>query len=269
MIAMPAYLQVESAAAAKESALYSAEKAAAVAARKLSALTGLPASTPLAGADEAATEALAGRFASLPAERVEAFADALVESASSGNPDLSSAELAVERARAAVESAKREALPKVSASWSQSASYNGKTGLDLASGSLSLGASIPIEPWGVKNSVATKEVAVAKAEIDRDEARSSTELDIRSAAYAAVADARAIASSKKALEYAERNYDSQLELFRLSSLSSSGLSDAEASVASARSALISARYGFLSGLSSIRAYAGLEDEAALEAAIPK
>ncbi len=268
MIARPAYLKSESEVASKETALANATRKSQSAARSLSSLTGLPASASLAEADEAAVEALATRLAALGAAETDDFAAALLAAAEKGNPDLAAAGLALERAKASVASARREAFPKVSASVSHNSSYVEATGFTPSSGSITLGASIAIAPWNVRSAVAEAEKAEEEKAIAAEDSRDSAGLQIAGAVYDAVANARAIASSKKALEYAQRNYEALLEAFKLSSLSSSDLSDAEVLVSSAASSLIAARYGFLSGLSSLKALAGLEEDGLLEAAIP-
>ncbi len=268
MIARPAYLKVESEAATKETALNQARMASTTASRKLSSLTGVPAGAALSEEGLAELEALASRVGALSEERTESFASALLAAAASGNPDLAQSSLATARAEGEVSYARKAGLPTFSASWSHAASYAEEPGLELGGGSVSLSASLSLEPWAVRNSVAQKRAAASQAALDEEESRSTLELDLRSAVYEAVANARAIASSRKALEYAEGNYESQLEAFKLSSLSSSDLSDAEVLVGSARSSLISARYSFLAGLSELRSLAGLEDQARLAAALP-
>jgi outer membrane protein len=268
IIARPAYLEIESEVATKETARNSARKTSLTAARKLSSLTGLTLGATLEDESSERVETLAARVASLSDSAADTFADALLAAAAKGNPDMEQAVLATTRAEKEISYAKRAALPTISAGWSNTSSYDADSGLNLVSGSVSLSATISLDPWTVSNSVAQKRIAADEAALDEAEERSTLDLDVRTAVYEAVSDARAIASSKKALEYAERNYESQLEAFKLSTISSSTLSDAEVSVSSARSSLISARYSFLSGLSSLRALSGFDDASLLEAALP-
>ena len=75
-------------------------------------------------------------------------------------------------------------------------------------------------------------------------------------------------SSAKALDYAQSNYENVLEQFKLSSATTSDLSTAEALVSADETALITARYGFLSDLSALAVLAGLEDTSKLAALVP-
>jgi len=268
VIAKPAYLEAESEEAAKETAYDQAAAAAKTAARKLASIAGISPNAPLSDEDADASEKLAARMAGLSDADAERFAAELVSAALKGNPDLAQATLATAKAEGEVDYAKKGALPTVSASWSHDASYGASSGLELSGGSLSVTASLSLDLWATKAAVDAKDIAARQAALDQAETYSSNELDIRSAVYSAVSDARAIASSRKALEYAEGHYASQLEAFKLSTLSSSDLSDAEVLVGSARSSLISARYSFLSELASLRSLAGFDEAGLLEAALP-
>ena len=120
--------------------------------------------------------------------------------------------------------------------------------------------SIPLDYLATRNAVEAKSVGAAKASLASQAAAESLELDIESDLYGLVSSASSVASSAKALDCAESNYDAKLELFKLSKASSSDLSDAQLLVSSSRSALISARYTFLKGLSALRCLLGMEAE---------
>lgn len=151
--------------------------------------------------------------------------------------------------------------PTLAATWSHTASYSAASGLDPASGgALTLALSIPLDFLVTRNAVETKSVGAAKATLASQAAADSLELEIESGLYGLVSSASSVSSSSKALDYAEINYDAKLELFKLSKASSSDLSDAQLLVSSSRSALISARYTFLKGLSALRCQVGMEAE---------
>ena len=147
-------------------------------------------------------------------------------------------------------------------------SWESASGLSLGAGSVSLTASFDLDVWKMANDVATASLAASGAAIDGTEAARVLALDIEVAVNELLGAARAIASSAKALEYAESNHDDVLERFRLSSASASDLSAALALVSAGRTALIGARYDFLSYLSSLRGLAGLEGEEGVVGLVP-
>jgi outer membrane protein TolC len=167
----------------------------------------------------------------------------------------------------AVEIAKKAYLPTVAAGFSQGLSLGNSSGLTIP-GSISLTASLSLDLWNTKNSIDAASVAAAQADLNGSQGDSDLELSVVQALYAWLSSASAISSSAKALDYAESNYDNILEKFKLSSATTSDLSTAEALVSADKTALITARYGFLSNLSILFGLAGLEDETKLVALIP-
>ncbi len=263
-----AYLETESSAAAKETALIQAQGKLAVAEATLASLAGLPMPLTLAGVDFASREELMQRVAGFTAEKTGAFIAAVLKAATANNPSLSQSTLESQKARKSVDLATADYLPSISASFSHTLSLTAAEGLDDGSGSLSVNATIPLDFWATKASVEAKDVAARQADLDGQESLRTLTLEIQGGVYDCISSARSAISSKKALEYAESHYESVLELYRLSSASSSDLSDAEALVSTNRTALITARYSFLSNLSSLRTLAGLESENLLTAVIP-
>jgi outer membrane protein TolC len=166
-----------------------------------------------------------------------------------------------------VTAAKAAYLPTVAAGFSHGLSYTAASG-GTSSGSLSLTASLSLDLWNTKNAVDSARVAAAQAELDGNEGMRSLELSMEQATFEWLGSAQSVISAAKALEYAESNYANVLEKYKLSTASVSDLSTAAALMASDKTALIGARYAFLTDLSTIRGYAGLEDEAELLAAIP-
>jgi hypothetical protein len=67
-----------------------------------------------------------------------------------------------------------------------------------------------------------------------------------------VAHALSAQSARRADEYAQRNYEYNLELYKLSQASVFTLSDAAALADSGHAERIAAEYGFLGGLSKLR-----------------
>jgi len=254
-----AVLEAQAVTAAKETALSQARRNMLVASAKLKSLTGR-AGKP-SGVDFSGYEALMAKINALDDEAVDGLISRLYALGVAGNPDLAVSSLAASQAQKEIEVAKTGYLPEASIALSHGASYTGYGGLDLASKtSLSIGVKIPLDFLATKNAVQSKTIAARQASLDKDEAADTLNLEIQGAVYDLIADVRSVASSQKALDYAESHYQGVLELYRLSKASSSELSDAELLVSANRSSLISARYSFLSRLSRLKTLAGSEND---------
>jgi len=260
VIARSDYLQAESEAASYGTALIKARKTLSSASAKLASLTGRATSASVAAIDFS-------RYGSL-LEKSEAFDDAaagrlvtdIIDLAASSNPSLAMYALAARKAGISEAAARAGYMPTVAASMSHAVNWENSSGLSLGTGSVSLTATVNLDVWKTANSVASAKLAAAGTAIDEVEASRVLALDIEVAVNELLGAARAIGSSTKALEYAQSNYEHVLERYRLSAASASDLSSALALVSSARTALIGARYDFLSYLSSLRGLAGLEGE---------
>ena len=265
-------LEIQAETASDESALATALKDLAVAKAKLASLTGLSTGAALEGVDETYYDALMARFAGLSDTQVDGLAAKLVAIAEKNSPSLAQARLASGKAQRSVDAARADYLPSVATSWSQSLSY-GRSAGSLAgslagSGSLGLTATIPLDWWTTKTAVDSAAVAARQAGLDLAETGRGLDLDLRSAVYDCIALAQAFASSSKAQSYAQSHYDGVLEQYKLSSASSSDLSDAEALLSSDKTLLIKARYEFLVGLSSLRSLVASESDDLIVTAIP-
>lgn len=261
-------LEIQAETASDESALATALKDLAVAKAKLASLTGLSTGAALEGVDETYYDALMARFAGLSDTQVDGLAAKLVAIAEKNSPSLAQARLASGKAQRSVDAARADYLPSVATSWSQSLSYGRSAGSLAGSGSLGLTATIPLDWWTTKTAVDSAAVAARQAGLDLAETGRGLDLDLRSAVYDCIALAQAFASSSKAQSYAQSHYDGVLEQYKLSSASSSDLSDAEALLSSDKTLLIKARYEFLVGLSSLRSLVASESDDLIVAAIP-
>jgi outer membrane protein len=260
------YLQTEAETAGYETTLTKAKKTLSSAKAKLASLTGLPAATTLTGMDLSSYEALITKLNARDEAGIDALVAAVTTLAKANSPSLASYDLASGEARQALAAAKAAFLPSVQAGFSQSFSY-GDSAL-TQTGSLSLTASLSLDFWNTRNAVQSASVAAAQADLDGNAGLTSLELDVSQAVYEWLSSARSLGSSAKALEYAQSNYANVLEKFKLSSATASDLSTAEALVSADKTALITARYDFLSNLSTLRGLAGFEDEAELLKALP-
>lgn len=260
-------LQTESETASYETALTSARKTLASAKAKLASLTGLGAAAELRQIDFASYDDLMRKLAALDEAATDKLASDLGAMAKANSPAVNGYALASAQAQAAVSAAKAAYLPTVAAGFAQSFSYGAGSAVS-SSGSLSLTASLSLDLWNTKNAVDSAAAAAEEADLDGSDGLRSLDLSVVQSVYEWLASARAVASSAKALEYAESNYANVLEKFKLSAATASDLSTAQALESANKTALIGAHYTFLTNLSTLRGYAGLEDEAKILAALP-
>jgi len=261
------YLQSEAETASYETALTTARKTLATARAKLASLTGLSPSAALEQIDFGSYDILMKRLSSLDDVGVDKLVADIADISAKNNPTLSGYALSGESARHAVAAAAAAYLPTIAAGFSHGYTNTKAEGV-TTSGSVSLTATLSLDLWNTKNSVDAAEVAARQAELDAAEGQRSIGLSVAQAVYEWLSSARAVSSSAKALEYAQSNYANVLEKFKLSSATASDLSTAEALLSADKTALISARYTFLSDLSALRGYAGLEDDSALLKVVP-
>jgi outer membrane protein TolC len=259
-------LETESETASYETTLLTARKTLASAKAKLASLTGLPTGTELEQIDFASYNTLLAKLAALDDTGLDKLIASLVAMAKALSPTLSSYAFATREADMTLAAAKSAYLPSVSAGVTQNFAL-ASTGLS-PTGSLSLSATMSLDFWTTKNSVDQAVAAVKEAELDSSDQDSTLDLDVTQAAYEWIASGLAIPSSAKALEYAQSNYQNVLEKFKLSSVTNSDLSTAQALVSVDRTALISAQYTFLSNLSTLSGLVGLENEVKVLSVLP-
>jgi outer membrane protein len=265
------YLKTESETAGKGTSLVQAQSKLSVAQRTLASLTGLSLPLKLAKEESARYDALAQHFAGYADQQVETLVASLQEAAAKNNPSLAESGFSSQKAQRAVDLAKAGYLPSISASWANDLIFGtsaSTTTITGASSALSLTASLPLDMWNTQASVDSKSLAARQAALDLDETRRTLDLGIQSAVFDSISSARQISSSQKALDYAESHYQDVLEQYRLSAASVLDLSDAQLLVSTNRTALITARYGFLTSISSLRTYAGFETDELLIRIMP-
>jgi outer membrane protein len=267
ILSKSAYLQTEADTAGYETTLIVARKTLTSAKAKLASLTGLPAAVALVQIDFSSYAGLLTRLSALDEAAIDKLAIDVTALAKANNPALAGYALSSQQAKMDVEIAQKSYLPTVAAGFSQGLSIGNGSGLTTP-GSISLTASLSLDLWNTRNSVEAASIAAAQADLNGNQGDRDLELSAAQALYEWLSSASAISSSSKALDYAESNYDNVLEQFKLSSATTSDLSTAEALVSADQTALITARYGFLSNLSILFGLAGLEDETRLVALIP-
>ena len=251
------YLQTLSEAASYELTLNTDKKNLASARAKLASLTGRPA-TVLTPVDFAAYDALRTRLMSLDDAQWNQMASAVKQAVKTNNPSAQTTALAHGQAKLAVDAANAGFSPTLTAGYSVSAPLISAGSSPAVSGTVTLTASWNLDWWVTKNSVDSASIALRQAAFDVDQSAVDLDLSVDQALLEWVASARAIDSAAQALAYAASNYDNVLEKFKLSSVTASDLSQAEALVSTDKTTLINAQYTFLADLTSLRTYAGLE-----------
>jgi outer membrane protein TolC len=263
-----AYLQTEADTAGYETSLILARKTLASAKAKLASLTGRPATTSIEQVDFTSYAGLLARLSSLDEAAIDKVAAAVSSLTRTNSPDLANYALSSEQAKLGVTIAKTAYLPTVTAGVSQSFVYGSPVAILGSTGSISLTASMSLDLWNTRNAVDSAAIAAQQADLGGSQGATDLELSVVQALYEWISSAASIGSASKALDYARSNYENVLEEFKLSSATTSDLSTAQALVSVDETALISARYAFLSDLSALRSLAGLEDDAPLLAAVP-
>ena len=260
-------LKAESEESARNITVSQARSALRAAKMTLASITGLSYGAPLKEIDFASYSDLMSRLSGMDEAALEKLASTLVAQATKSNPSIAVASFASSEAELGVKAAKAAYLPSISATMSNKLSLAGSAAPDFA-GSISVAASVPLDIWNTGSAVQAKLLSAESAAEDATEAKRALELEIRSELYTWVTEAESVFSAQKALDYAESNYESVLELYKLSSASALDLSNAATLVSSDRQALNLARYGFLMSISSLRTYAGVETDAELFGLLP-
>jgi outer membrane protein len=249
------FLEVESTDESNKSSLSQARRDLSVARRKLAALTGLSLPVKIQAVDFQAYDGLVKRLSAYDDASLSAFIESVKVKAAANNPGLAQTRLARQSASQSVRKAQAAYLPSVSAS--ASSSVGTSSGV---SASFSLGLSLSLDLWNAALGVRSAQVAEQEASAALEGGQMDLALEAETGALNLVAQAQSLPSAEKALAYAEKNYENQYELYRLSSVSISGLAEASALVSSARKQLSSAQYGFLYYFSALQCLCALSSE---------
>ncbi len=265
-----ALLKAQADVASASASLDQARRTLKTAQAKLASLVGLDLPINLKPIDLTSYQGLIEKLSSLDERSIETLVARLEQVGEQNNGDLASQVLAVQQAELDVQSAKSAYWPSISASWSDSlnVTQGGNTTTNSTSGSLQLTATLPLDLWNVSAETGKKKSAQASAALDLAEQRRNLLLDIRSAVYTWISSARSILSSKTALEYAQSNYETVLESYKLSLLSATDLSTATQLVSTNRSAYNRAHYDFLQGITDLKTLTALESEEKLLELVP-
>ena len=267
-ISMPDYLQAESDAESKRTALSQAKRDVSIYAMKLASLTGLSVLPEIAAIDYSSYEPLISKLAAYTDADTQAFISKIREKTLASNPSLVLASQSSAKAAKSVSLASAAYYPVVTASASGGVDYTALDGIGDPTASVSIGANLSLDAWKTKASVDKTELARKQAALSAEEANRTVDIDLQTSALNCLSAARSVVSSGKALSYAQKHYESKFELFKLGGASVSDLSDAETLVSTNSTSLISARYEFLSCLSKIRSLSACDSDAKTLELIP-
>jgi outer membrane protein TolC len=254
------YLKAQAEKESRELSRGQARRDLSLAKLKLKSITGLESIPDVEALDFDSLENFIGVLAALDEAGTERLYNSLENEIVRRNPGLVKAGLNSEKAVQNVSLAKRDYSPTLSASVSTGLNYSFNNGLEPASGQLSLSGSIPLDFWVTAANVEKKQIAQEQAVLDYISAEESLYISIQTGILELVSQAGQVTSTRRALDYAQKHYEYTAELFRLSQVSLSILSDAEALVHSNRNQLIKAQYGLLSALSKLRSLGVFESE---------
>lgn len=255
------FLSTQSTWASKNTAAVQAKYAAEASRRKLASLLKTDAApVPL---DDASFLPLLAAIQPLAAADLDGLVQKLYRAAQASNPDLLQKELAAEVADLSIGAKKAAFLPSVSASFS----YKGSKpdGADYAGNSTaSVSASIPIFPLiGTAASVSTAKAEAQSVRSQLSAAQEDLSLSFYTTTLDLLSAAGRIESADAAVSYAEQNHKMVLEKVRLSILAIGDLSDAEATLTTARKEAISARFDLYTSAMALARLLGQDEISAI------
>ena len=181
------------------------------------------------------------------------------------NPSLATAALNSQRAGKNLSLTKRDTAPVVTATiFSGSIGYSAARGFGTTSGGgVTISGKIPLDFWNLSNKIEKSKIAVSSAALDYIDRETQLETDLQSALINAFTQAESVLSSRRSLEYTQKQFEYVEERYRLSQSSIKDLGDSSSQLLSVRNNLIKANFGFLQGISKLRSLSAIDDEAKL------
>jgi len=225
-------------------------------------LTGITGDVELEQIDFGAYEDVIARLSSISDEEAGALYEELWRTLASSNPSLSQAALNSQRAEKNLSLAWSDLSPTISATvFAGGVNYTPAKGVSItSSGSVTIKGTIPISFWTVSNRIEKSKISRDSAALDYINTEISLETDLESALLNAFAQAGNVLSSRKSLEYTERNFEIVSERYRLSQGSTSDMGEASSMLISSRNSSIKSAYAFLQSLSKLRSLCALDSE---------
>jgi len=255
------YLKALAEKESRENSRNKARRSLSLSMTKLKSLTGLSA-VEVEQIDFSVYENALRRLASVSDEEADALYDEFRALVIAGNPSLAKAALNNQKAEKNYVYSKREYLPSVSATlFSSGLNYSIEKGFsDTNTGGVTLSGKIPLDFWVLQNKLEKSKIARDSAAFDYTGTEISLDAELQTALLNALSQAGSVLSSRRSLEYTQKNFDYVLERYRLSQCSVSDMGDATSMLISSRNNLTKASYGFLQSLSQLRSLCAIDDE---------
>jgi len=246
----------------RESSRNQARRSLSLSLSRLNTLLGLNQAPELSQIDFSAYEGVIQRLAGISDEEAGALYSRLWDTIARANPSLVRAALSRERAEYNYTLAKRDYVPTISATifstglnWSIANGFSTST-----SGGISISGNIPLDFWVLSNTLEKSKIAYDSAMMDYVSAEISMETELYSSLINTIAQAESVLSSRRTLEYVEKNFEYVMERYRLSQASVSEYVDSSSLLITNRNNYIRSSYGFLQSISKLRSLAVMDDE---------
>jgi len=245
----------------RESSRNQARRSLALSISRLNNLIGLGQAPELSQIDFSAYEEVIRYLAGISDEEAGALYARLWNAIAYANPSLMNAALTRQQAEYNYTLSKRDYVPTISATVSGGFNWSTAGGFSTSpSGSISLTGRIPLDFWVLSNNLEKSKNTYDSALINFVDRQISVETDLYSSMINTIAQAESVLSSRRTLDYVERNNEYVMERYRLSQASVSDYVDASSLLITNRNSYIRSSYGFLQSLSKLRSLAAMDDE---------
>jgi outer membrane protein TolC len=246
----------------RESSRNQARRTLALNLSKLDTLIGLSQAPELEQIDFSAYEGLIQYLAGISDEEIGALYSRLWDAITRANLTLVGAALSKQRAEYSYTLSKRDYVPTISASvFSTGLNWSTANGFSTtSSGGISITGRIPLDFWVLSNNLEKSKIAYDSALMTYAGAEISLEGDLYSSLISTIAQAESFLSSRRTLDYVERNSEYVMERYRLSQASVLEYVDASSLLLTNRNNYIRSSYGFLQSLSKLRSLTAIDDE---------
>jgi len=205
-------------------------------------------------------EELIARLSMITGEEADALYGELWKEIAANNISIAKASLNNQRAEKNYSLAKRDYIPTISATI-MSGDFTFLPELkQSAAGNVSIRGTIPLDFWVLNNKLKKSRLSLDSAALDFANLENSLEQELFSCLSNIFAQAGAVLSSRRSLEYTQKHYDFVMERYRLSQSSVSDLNEAISLYMTSRNSLNKASYSFLQSLSKLRTLCAMEDE---------
>jgi len=260
MINQADYLQALADKESKENSRNQAKRTLALSTSKLKILINANFSPQPQDIDFSEYEDLIQRLGSTTDDDFDLLYNQFFTLVSAANPALAKSMLASKMAEENVKMAQRGYSPSLDMSFSTGLNYTKDGGMTHNAGTLSLNATIPVDFWVTANNVEKSKISRDQAALDYASQGDQLVTNLQSALMNALSNAGSVLSSRRAVDYAVKNFELIQEGYRLNKNSIQDLGTASDLLYTSRNNLITAQYGFLQSLSTLRSLGAMDDE---------